>query len=338
MQVNIVIVYDLLFVHALNKKTTMWLELCLLNHTGLTQPDWFCVILHLVVLTKYAGGGDILDSVLGQTWSRRSGMWHNLIGASCPIFFVQNLDFAEKMFSLVQIHLSVLLVLTITTLSYAAHAGLPKVAYVKALDIWTIGKFCFQRFVNIDTTSTLDRHSCVFFLSGCLMFVFMSMVQTTLVNFCFETEATSSKCNMNYSSSHTKYNKFALESANNNGCSNTEDKDRINSVVMKNNSKGKVMFNQVSRVAFPSMFVLFNFLYWGYFLILTQNRCWYEVVLKQMAFIHLNDILTKPKIYNHFCFYHSLRSFCPYCSCHPKKNNINLLVWLAACLAFFPQS
>ncbi len=39
-----------------------------------------------------------------------------------------------------QIGLTLLLLLTITTLNYGAQASLPKVSYIKAIDVWFLGQ------------------------------------------------------------------------------------------------------------------------------------------------------------------------------------------------------
>ena len=48
-------------------------------------------------------------------------------------------------FCCLQISLAVLLVLTVTTLNSMAQSSLPKVSYVKAIDIWMLGLLTPQK-------------------------------------------------------------------------------------------------------------------------------------------------------------------------------------------------
>ncbi|XP_062621375.1 glycine receptor subunit alpha-2-like isoform X1 [Saccostrea cucullata] len=122
-----------------------------------------------------------------------------------------------------RISLGLLTVLTMTTQSSGAKASLPRVSYVKAIDIW---------------------------MSTCLIFVFAALIEFAYVNVLARVEQRRGK---SVTSNMNEAKEFEEEEKEKKRCwcfRNLEDRERARLV------------DKISRVVFPTVFILFNIIYW----------------------------------------------------------------------------
>ncbi|XP_052282816.1 glycine receptor subunit alpha-3-like [Dreissena polymorpha] len=131
-----------------------------------------------------------------------------------------------------RISLGLLTVLTMTTQSGGARADLPKVSYIKGIDVW---------------------------MATCLIFVFAALIEFACVNVKSRVERR-----------RRESSKGAMTSAQAGDKDNTEDmkllqqrrtfKDQLR--MFKTNRALARTIDRVSRIAFPGAFVVFNLVYW----------------------------------------------------------------------------
>ncbi|KAH9504008.1 Glycine receptor subunit alpha-2 [Bulinus truncatus] len=131
-----------------------------------------------------------------------------------------------------RISLGVLTVLTMTTQSSGARASLPRVSYVKAIDVW---------------------------MAACLFFVFASLLEFAYINV-LARRRVPYKC---FSSSESFDNSSEI-----NGVTDTEKGDKPK--LKRKDSKGVRLYgkqgaryiDRISRYLFPLAFIIFNLGYW----------------------------------------------------------------------------
>ncbi|CAH1777603.1 unnamed protein product [Owenia fusiformis] len=129
-----------------------------------------------------------------------------------------------------RISLGVLTILTMTTQSAGARQTLPKVSYVKAIDIW---------------------------MSTCLLFVFGGLIEFAVVNVLSRKEV---RARMSIRRKPEELNKNEYEMVEN-GSSK-----KAPTYIRDPDGKEKARFvDKISRVGFPLVFVIFNGVYWIFY-------------------------------------------------------------------------
>lgn len=136
-----------------------------------------------------------------------------------------------------RISLGVLTVLTMTTQSSGARASLPRVSYVKAIDVW---------------------------MAVCLIFVFAALLEFAYVNVLSRRRS----YNRSFSQKITKriMDRRRAERQNvdkNNGQMNGPDVEA--DTVYSNNKQAARFFDKIARYTFPVIFALFNVFYWTFY-------------------------------------------------------------------------
>ncbi|XP_048773971.1 glycine receptor subunit alpha-2-like isoform X2 [Ostrea edulis] len=122
-----------------------------------------------------------------------------------------------------RISLGLLTVLTMTTQSSGAKASLPRVSYVKAIDIW---------------------------MSTCLLFVFAALIEFAYVNVLARVEQRRGR-SVTSQLNETKEDQEDEKESGKLWCfRNLEDRERARLV------------DKISRVVFPAVFIVFNIIYW----------------------------------------------------------------------------
>ena len=175
-------------------------------------------------------------------------------------------------------NLSILLVLTISTLNYGSQTSLPRVSYIKAIDVWFQGRSTTWQLhkskvtgsnspLRIGSYAYLSFEICCLHLkyntnivnvvkllnvfSGCLVFVCLSLLEAAFVSYVSKWSEQTDR----------RAGSFSYPSWNNN--------DKIMDVELNkplNKCGPKIRterIHKVSRVIFPILFVFFNL---GYFL------------------------------------------------------------------------
>lgn len=136
-----------------------------------------------------------------------------------------------------RISLGVLTVLTMTTQSSGARASLPRVSYVKAIDVW---------------------------MAVCLIFVFAALLEFAYVNVLSRRRS----YNRSFSQKLTKRILDRRRAERHNGAKNDVQinvPDIETDNVYKNNKQAAQFFDKVARYVFPLIFGIFNVFYWTYY-------------------------------------------------------------------------
>ncbi|XP_021364037.1 glycine receptor subunit alpha-4-like isoform X2 [Mizuhopecten yessoensis] len=126
-----------------------------------------------------------------------------------------------------RVSLGVLTVLTITTQSSGARSALPRVSYIKAIDVW---------------------------MSTCLIFVFASLLEYACVNVLTRKRRSRMMSALQLEPDGMLVTK-SLPATN----------IRKSGMVVFGHSKKAKMVDKISRVTFPATFVIFNVGFWTYF-------------------------------------------------------------------------
>ncbi|XP_060588338.1 glycine receptor subunit alpha-2-like isoform X2 [Ruditapes philippinarum] len=149
-----------------------------------------------------------------------------------------------------RISLGLLTVLTMTTQSSGARSSLPKVSYVKAIDVWYLQQFTHY-FTAIDV-----------WLAACLIFVFAALIEFAYVNVFSRVEKRRQSTRRdvtipqptNGQNGNEKDIKVVFE----------RKKSRFN-MFAPSREKART-FDRISRIAFPTAFLVFNLIYWSVYI------------------------------------------------------------------------
>ena len=144
-----------------------------------------------------------------------------------------------------RVGLGVTTVLTMTTLTTSTNASLPKISYIKAIDIY---------------------------LFMCFLMVFLSLIEYATVGF-FE-----SKRQCKLSKIETESDLYKCENLNNNNDLNlTTISQQLNKKKNKHNynrikrEEDSFWIDKLSRLVFPTVFILFNLIYASVFLFIIEQ-------------------------------------------------------------------
>ncbi|ESP02706.1 hypothetical protein LOTGIDRAFT_180167 [Lottia gigantea] len=139
-----------------------------------------------------------------------------------------------------RISLGLLTVLTMTTQSSGARANLPRVSYIKAIDVW---------------------------MAMCLFFVFAALVEFAYVNVMSRVEKRRQTIRGEISSSHIDAEGGVMleEKEKTNGKSNPFRSKRLSNITAQNRQRARRM-DKISRLAFPGVFIMFNIGYWIFYM------------------------------------------------------------------------
>ncbi len=133
--------------------------------------------------------------------------------------------------------------LTIVTLAAAAQTNLPKVSYIKPLDLWLI---------------------------TCLLFVFAALITIAYINFMYGDGLIDNNDNKQSKSQYGNHDdqmvKINLTEDAEDGQNNADgEKNRMT----RSGKRNKTLC--IARVAFPCICVVFNIVYWSYYLNQSMN-------------------------------------------------------------------
>ncbi|OWF45321.1 glycine receptor subunit alphaZ1-like isoform X2 [Mizuhopecten yessoensis] len=131
-----------------------------------------------------------------------------------------------------RISLGVLTVLTITTQGSGARSTLPRVSYIKAIDIW---------------------------MATCLMFVFASLLEFAYINVLSRKRRSKLLPSLGIGPDGM----LNTQAMNGNGKNDMKRESSAEQVTFTDKAR---MVDKVSRVIFPCAFALFNLVFWSYFL------------------------------------------------------------------------
>ncbi|XP_045204206.2 glycine receptor subunit alpha-2-like isoform X2 [Mercenaria mercenaria] len=132
-----------------------------------------------------------------------------------------------------RISLGLLTVLTMTTQSSGARSSLPKVSYVKAIDVW---------------------------LAACLIFVFAALIEFAYVNVFSRVEKRRKSNGLDGTLSQPGNG----QNGNNLQVVHERKKSRFN-MFAPSREKART-FDRISRIAFPTVFLVFNLIYWSVYI------------------------------------------------------------------------
>ncbi|KAK7096788.1 hypothetical protein V1264_003852 [Littorina saxatilis] len=141
-----------------------------------------------------------------------------------------------------RISLGLLTVLTMTTQSASARSNLPRVSYVKAIDVW---------------------------MAMCLLFVFAALIEFAYVNVNARQERRRGTVHgglkMGVPGSKPSNASIGSESSNAGTAEETNGRKRLFSKTTVMRQRARTL-DKIARFAFPGVFVVFNLFYWNFYM------------------------------------------------------------------------